>query len=324
MELRAIVSAPGGPEAIGFEQIDLPPPGPGEVRMRNRAIGINFIDTYHRSGLYPLPMPTGLGLEAAGVIEAVGEGETRFKQGDRVATMAMPLGAYSTARNVRAVNLFALPENVSDEMAAALMIKGTTAEALIERCAKVQPGWDVLVHAAAGGVGLLMVQWLRHIGARVIAVVGNEAKAALVREAGADQVLNCPPEEIAPAVRELTGGKGVEVSFDGVGKDTWHASLKSVARRGLIVSFGNASGPVSGVNLGELAQHGSLFVTRPTVFDYYAKPEEAGPGMARLFALHEQGVLKVTIGGRYALADAVQAHRDLEARKTIGSNLLIP
>jgi NADPH2:quinone reductase len=204
------------------------------------------------------------------------------------------------------------------------MIKGTTAESLIERCARVQPSWDVLVHAAAGGVGLLMVQWLRHIGARVIAAVGSEAKAALVREAGAHEVLTCPPEGIAPAVRELTGGKGVEVSFDGVGKDSWQASLGAVARRGLIVSFGNASGPVSGVNLGALAQHGSLFVTRPTVFDYYARPDEAAAGMARMFALLDQGVLKVTIGGRYALANAVQAHRDLEARRTTGSNLLIP
>lgn len=324
MELRAVVKQPGGPEAIGFEEVTPPAPGPGEVRMRNTAIGINYIDTYHRSGLYPLTLPSGLGVEAAGVIEAVGEGVPRFRKGDRVCIKGAPLGGYSTARNVPAGGLFAIPEGVSDEIAAAVLLKGCTAEALIERCAVVQPGWDVLVHAAAGGVGLLMVQWLKHIGARVIAVVGSEAKAVLAREAGAHDVLVAEGEAIPAAVRELTGGKGVEVSFDGVGKDSWQPSLRSMARRGLIVSFGNASGPVSGVNLGELAQRGSLFVTRPTVFDYYVEPSEAAAGAARLFTLIEQGVLQVTIGARYALRDAVQAHLDLEARRTVGSNLLIP
>jgi NADPH2:quinone reductase len=324
MELRAFVTAPGGPEAIGFEEFELSPPGPGEVRMRNRAIGINFIDTYHRSGLYPLPMPTGLGLEAAGVVEAVGDGVTQFRAGDRVCVMGTPLGAYSTARNLPASRLIAVPDGVSDDEAAAFVLKGFTAEALIERCARVQPGWDVLVHAAAGGVGLLMVQWLKHIGARVIGVVGSEAKAPLVRAAGADEVLVAEGDAIAASVRELTGGKGVEVSLDGVGQASWEASLGATARRGLIVSFGNASGPVAGVNLGVLAQHGSLFVTRPTVFDYYVDPAEAAAGAARTFGLLAQGVLKVTIGKRYALRDAAQAHIDLEARKTTGSNLLMP
>ena len=324
MELRAIIRQPGGPEVIEFEELDLPPPGPGEVRIRHTAIGINYIDTYHRSGLYPLPMPSGLGVEAAGVIEAVGEGVTRFKVGDRAGAMGMPLGAYATARNVSAARLVPLAEGVSDELAAALLLKGSTTEAMVERCARVQPGQDVLVHAAAGGVGLLLVQWLKHLGARVIAVVGSEAKAGLAREAGADDVLVAEGDAIAAPVRELTGGKGVEVCFDGVGKATWQASLKATARRGLIVSFGNASGPVEGVNLGVLAQHGSLFVTRFTVFDYYLDPAEAAAGAARLFDLVAGGQLKVTIGGRYPLRDAVRAHQDLEARRTTGSNLLIP
>jgi NADPH2:quinone reductase len=238
--------------------------------------------------------------------------------------MGTPLGAYSTARNMPAARLIAIPDSVSDDEAAAFVLKGCTAEALIERCARVQPGWDVLVHAAAGGVGLLMVQWLKHIGARVIGVVGSEAKAPLVRAAGADEVLVAEGAAIAASVRELTGGKGVEVSLDGVGQASWEASLGATARRGLIVSFGNASGPVAGVNLGVLAQHGSLFVTRPTVFDYYVDPAEAAAGAARTFGLLAQGVLKVTIGKRYALRDAAQAHIDLEARKTTGSNLLMP
>ena len=247
---RAVVRAFGGPEAIEFEDVVLPSPGRGEVRMRSTAIGLNFIDTYHRSGLYPIELPSLLGMEGAGVVEAVGEGVDGFSVGDRVCTFGPERGAYATARNIAASALLKTPEGVSDELAAAALLKGCTVEFLVERCAQVQPGEHVLVHAAAGGVGLMLVQWLKAVGAHVIGTVSTEEKAALARQAGADHVILYGTEEVAPKVRELTGGRGVRVSFDGVGKDTWAASLDSVARRGLIVSYGNASGPVTGVALG--------------------------------------------------------------------------
>lgn len=321
---RAVVRAFGGPEAIEFADVVLPPPGQGEVRMRSTAIGLNFIDTYHRSGLYPIELPSLLGMEGAGVVEAVGEGVDGFSAGDRVCTFGPERGAYATARNIAASALLKTPEGVSDELAAAALLKGCTVEFLVERCAQVQPGEHVLVHAAAGGVGLMLVQWLKAVGAHVIGTVSTEEKAALARQAGADHVILYGTEEVAPKVRELTGGKGVRVSFDGVGKDTWAASLDSVARRGLIVSYGNASGPVTGVALGQLAAKGSLFVTRPGLYDYYRNPAERAAGSARMFEMLDKGAISVSVGQRYPLSNIVQAHIDLEARKTMGPTIILP
>ncbi|MFM7028641.1 MAG: quinone oxidoreductase family protein [Chakrabartia sp.] len=324
MALVAQITQQGGPEVIEWIDKDLPAPGPGEVRMRNTAIGLNFIDTYHRGGVYPVPLPSGLGVEAAGIVDAVGDGVTGFAPGDRVATFGPVLGSYATERNIAAAALFKTPDGIADEVAAAAMLKGCTAEFLVERCAKVQPGWTVLVHAAAGGVGLLLVQWLKHMGARVIGTVGTTEKADLARAAGADHVIITTEEDTAKACRDLTEGKGVPVVFDGVGQDSWDASLRSTAPRGLIVSYGNASGPVTGVDLRRLAEAGSIFVTRPTLFHYYATPEERAAGAARLFEMLGTGAVTVDIRQRYALTDAAQAHRDLEARRTTGSSLLLP
>lgn len=324
MERAAQIRQTGGPDVIAWMDVELAAPGPGEVRMRNLAVGLNFIDTYHRGGLYPMALPSGLGMEAAGVIEAVGEGVTDWRVGDRVATFGPSIGAYATARNIAAHGLFLVPDDISDEIAAAGLLKGCTTEFLVERCAKVQPKWDILVHAAAGGVGLLLVQWLKHVGARVIGTVSTDEKAALARAAGADHVILYGKEDVAAQVRELTGGKGVEVTFDGVGLDTWETSLNATARRGLIVSYGNASGPVTGVNLGTLAQKGSLYVSRPTLFDYYHNAAERAAGAEYVFDMFRQGIIDITIGHRYALEDVAQAHRDLEGRKTLGSSILIP
>ncbi|TRW18458.1 quinone oxidoreductase family protein [Glacieibacterium frigidum] len=324
MALAAQMKAHGGPEVIEWVEVDLPPPGAGEVRFATRAVGLNYIDTYHRRGIYPVPLPSGLGMEAAGVVEAVGEGVTGFAPGDRVATFGPVLGAYATARNLPGAALFKLPDGVDDRTAAAALLKGCTVEFLVERCAHVEAGWPVLVHAAAGGVGLLLVQWLKHVGATVIGTVGSEEKAEIARAAGADHIILYRDEEIAPRVRELTGGAGVRVTFDGIGMATWAASLDATGRRGLIASYGNADAPVGGVDLGILARKGSLFSTRPTLFDYYTTPDERAAGSARLFDLLACGVLKVTIGQTYALQDAAQAHRDLEGRATTGSTLLLP
>lgn len=324
MTLTAQITQHGGPEVIGWVEADLPPPAPGEVRMRNTAIGLNYIDTYHRTGLYPMTLPSGLGLEAAGVVEAVGEGVSGFAVGDRVCTFGSAIGAYSTERNIAAAHLFKTPNAVSDEVAAAALLKACTVEALVERCGKVEAGWPVLVHAAAGGVGLILVQWLKAIGAVVIGTVSTEEKAALAREAGADHMLLTSHPDIAAEVRALTGGQGVSVVFDGVGADSWEISLNSIAPRGLIASYGNASGPVIGVALGTLASKGSIFVTRPTLFSYYSDPADREAGAARVFGMIGSGAVSITIGQRYPLREAAQAHIDLEARKTSGSTLLLP
>lgn len=323
MERVVKITAQGGPEAINWIDSELPPPGSGEVRMRNTAVGLNFIDIYHRDGTYPVALPSGLGMEAAGVIEALGEGVSDWQVGDRVCCFGPTIGAYATARNIEAACLFLIPDDISDETAAAGILKGCTTEFLVERCAKVQPKWNVLVHAAAGGVGLLLVQWLKHVGANVIGTVSTEEKAALARAAGADHVILYGKEDVAKQVRLLTDGKGVEVTFDGIGMATWETSLDSTRRRGLIVSYGNADAPVSGVNLGILAKKGSLYNTRPTLFDYYAHAAERAAGSDYVFDMFRQGIIQVTIGQRYALEDAAQAHRDLEARKTTGSTVLI-
>ncbi len=318
------ISRHGGPEVLEWVERDLSAPGPGEVRMRNTAIGLNYIDTYHRSGLYPVSLPSGIGSEAAGVIEAIGDGVTGFAVGDRVCTFGPALGAYATARNIAASQLFRTPEGIADDIAAAALLKACTAEFLVERCARVEGGWPVLVHAAAGGVGLILVQWLKHVGAIVIGTVSTEAKADLVRQAGADHVILTSQPDIAAQVRAMTGGRGVRVVFDGVGADSWDISLNSCAARALIVSFGNASGAVTGVALSTLAAKGSLFVTRPGLFHYYVDPAERTAGANRVFDLIGSGTIAITIGQRYALADAAQAHRDLEARKTTGSTVLLP
>lgn len=321
---QAFFTRTGGPEVIEWREVDLPKPAPGEVTLVHSAVGLNYIDTYHRRGIYPVALPSGLGLEAAGTVAAVGEGVSAFREGDRVATFGPAMGAYATARNVPAASLFLLPDAISDDVAAAVLLKGCTAEFLAERCARIAPGDAVLVHAAAGGVGLILVQWLKAMGATVIGTVSSAAKAEAARAAGADHIVRYDHEPVAPRVRELTGGAGVRVTYDGVGRDTWEASLDATGRRGLIVSYGNASAPVTGISLGVLAQKGSLYNTRPTLFDYYADPVERAAGAERLWAMISEGKVEVTIGQRYPLLEAARAHTDLEARATTGSTLLIP
>ena len=320
----ATIRHTGGPEVIEWQDAEIGAPGAGEVLLRQTAIGLNYIDTYFRTGLYPMPLPGGLGVEAAGVIEAVGDGVDDFAVGDRVAYFGNKPGAYATHRLVTPQNLVKLPDGIDDTTAAAAMLKGCTAEFLVERCARVQAGETVLVHAAAGGVGLLLVQWLKAIGARVIGTTSSEAKAELARAHGADEIIFYDREAIAPRVRELTGGEGVRVVIDGVGRATFDASLDSLQRRGLLVSYGNASGPVGAIDFAILARKGSLFATRPTLFDYYATRAEIEAGTARLFAMIAGGQLKVRIDQSFALEDAATAHRDLEARATTGSTILLP
>jgi NADPH:quinone reductase len=324
MTRTAQISRHGGPEVIDWIDVDVRAPAPGEVQMRSTAVGLNYIDTYHRRGIYPVALPSGLGLEAAGVVEAVGQGITAFTVGQRICTFGPAMGAYTTLRNLPAATLFATPDDISDDIAAAALLKGCTTEFLVERCAKVQAGQTVLVHAAAGGVGLLLVQWLKHVGALVIGTVSTQEKAVLARAAGADHIILYGKDDVAKIVREITGGAGVRVTFDGVGMATWAASLDSTGRRGLIVNYGNADAPVGGVNLGILAQKGSLYNTRPTLFDYYADPVERAAGADRVFDMIRRGVIAVTIGQIYALEDAAQAHRDLEGRRTTGSTVLRP
>nr|WP_206364684.1 quinone oxidoreductase [Sphingomonas populi] len=319
----AMIDRTGGPEVIGWHDVTLPEPAAGEVRMRNTAVGLNFIDTYHRSGLYPVDLPAGLGSEAAGVVEAVGADVSGFAPGDRVATFGPTRGAYATERNLPARDLFKLPDAVDDRTAAALMLKGCTTEFLVERCAKVRAGQPVLVHAGAGGVGQLLCGWLKAIGATVIATVGTEDKIETAKAAGAAHVILYKQVDTAKAVREIVA-EGVAVTFDGVGKATWEASLAATARRGLVVSFGNASGAVDGVNLGVLARSGSLFVSRPTLFDYYVTPEERGAGVARMFEMLERGAIAANIGQTFALEDVADAHRALEAGATKGATILLP
>ncbi|WP_315764751.1 quinone oxidoreductase [Sphingomonas sp. Y38-1Y] len=313
----------GGPEVFSFVGTALPEPGPGEVRLRATAIGLNYIDTYHRSGLYPIDLPAVLGSEGAGVIDSLGDGVEGFAVGDRVGTFTTR-GAYATHRTAPADQLVRLPEDVSDEDAAALMLKGSTAAMLIEDCARVQAGQTVLVYAAAGGVGLILTGWLKAIGAEVIAVVGTEAKAERVRQAGAAHVVLHKTEDIAARVREITGGAGVPVIFDSVGRATWAASLDSAAPRGLIVSFGNASGPVEGVNLGVLSGKGSLFVTRPTLFHYATTPEARQRYVDDVFAMLRKGAIGAEIGQRFPLEAVAEAHEELEAGTTVGSTVLVP
>lgn len=319
-----ILRRTGGPEMLEAEPIDLPRPGPGEVLVRNEAVGLNFIDTYHRSGLYKLPLPSGLGGEGAGVVEAVGEGGSGFREGDRVGYFTGPLGAYASHRTIAADRLVRLPDSIGFEDAAAAMLKGCTAEYLIERCARVEAGQAVLVHAAAGGMGSILVQWLKAIGAVVIAHAGDGRKAALAKDLGADFALSCPMSSLAAEVRALTGGLGVPVVLDGVGEASWKASLGSVARRGLVVTYGNASGPVPAFTALDLLGAGSIFVTRPTLADYCRSPDERAASAARLFEMVDRGSVAIRIGATFPLREAADAHRAIEARSTTGSTVLIP
>ena len=320
----ARITRTGGPEVIEWIEVDLPAPRAGEVQIRTTAVGLNFIDTYYRRGIYPVALPTGLGQEAAGVVTAVGDGVAGFAIGDRVACFGPEPGAYATARNIAAHALFTIPDDIADETAAAALLKGCTAEFLADRAARIQPGDQVLVHAAAGGVGLILVQWLKARGARVIGTVGSAAKAELALAAGAEATILYNREDVAARVRALTDGAGVRVTYDGVGMATWEASLDSTGRRGLIVSYGNASAPVTGISLGVLAQKGSLYNTRPMLYHYYDTPAERAAGAAALWRMIREGAVRVTIGQRFALTDAGRAHVALESRQTHGSTLLLP
>lgn len=321
---RLVIRATGGPEVIEREPLGPLSPGSNEVLVRQEAIGLNFIDTYHRSGLYPLTLPSGLGTEAAGVVEQVGADVADFAAGDRVGYFSGTIGAYATHRVVPSARLVKLPDSIDAETAAATMLKGCTAEMLVERCARVEAGQTVLVHAAAGGVGSLLVPWLKAIGARVIAHAGTPEKARIATDLRADHALHDPMDELARSVRALTGGRGVEVVLDGVGAASWKASLDSLAKRGLLVTYGNASGPVPPFTALDLTQAGSVFVTRPTLFDYVATPAEMRASAARLFEMIGNGAVPVRIGARFPLAEAAEAHRALEARQTTGSTVLIP
>ena len=313
----------GGPEVLDFVDVDLPPPGPGQVRVRHTAIGVNFIDTYHRSGLYKLPLPSGLGSEAAGVIEALGSGVTSLKAGDRVA-YAGTLGAYAEANNVPADKLVRLPADISDEAAAAAMLKGMTAQYLLMRTYAVNPGETILWHAAAGGVGLIACQWAKHLGVTVIGTVGSENKVELARENGCVHVLNTATDDWVKRVREITNGEGVSVVYDSIGKDTWNGSLDCLAVRGMMVSFGNASGAVPAFEPGILSAKGSLYVTRPTLMHYTRNARELQETADDLFAVIASGVVKIQINQRFRLADAAKAHDALHSRVTTGATILIP
>ena len=314
----------GGPEVLRWEDVDVPAPGPGDVLIRHTAIGLNYIDTYHRSGLYPLPLPTGLGCEGAGVVEAVGPGVTDLRTGERVAYGSLSPGAYAEKRLAPADRLVKIPEGITDDQAASMMLKGMTAQYLVRRTYRVKAGDTVLMHAAAGGVGLILCQWAHHLGATVIGTVGSDAKGAVARAHGCTHVINYRTTKFAEDVKRLTDGKGVQVVYDGVGKDTFLDSLDCLAPLGLMASFGNASGPVAPFNIALLAQKGSLFVTRPTLFTYVQKREDLLASAGELFEVVSTGAVTVEINQRYALKDAAEAHRDLEARKTTGSTVLIP
>lgn len=325
MQTRAIrFHEHGGPEVLRYETIELPEPAAGEARIRHTAIGINFIDTYHRSGLYPMELPSGLGSEAAGIVEAVGPGVSEVAPGDRVVYTGRPVGAYSEARNFAAARLVPIPGGVSDEQAAAVLLKGLTAWYLLRRSYRVQPGDPIVIYAAAGGVGSLATQWARHIGAMVIGIVGTEEKAERARELGCQHVILAGETNLAGRVRELTGGAGVPAVYDSVGRDTFFQSLDMLRPHGVMVSFGNSSGNVEPFAPQELAKRHSLYLTRPILFDFVDTRERLLGAARELFEVVEAGHVKIAVNQRYALQDAAQAHRDLAARKTTGSSILIP
>lgn len=314
----------GGPEVMRWEEVAVGDPAPGEARVRHEAVGLNYIDTYHRSGLYPLPMPAGLGMEGAGVVEAVGQGVSDVQPGDRVAYAGGPVGAYSEVRCMPADRLLKIPDPLDFRTAAAMMLQGLTSAYLLRRTYRVQPGDAVLIHAAAGGVGLIACQWAKALGATVIGTVSNEEKAGLAMAHGCDHIIYYTREDVAARVREITGGEGVAVVYDGVGKDTFAGSLDSLRTFGVMVSFGNASGPVAPFDPLLLSQKGSIYITRPTLMHYTAKRKDLLALGSELFEAVSSGQVKIAVNQTYALADAAKAHRDLESRRTTGSTILLP
>jgi NADPH2:quinone reductase len=314
----------GGPEVMEYVDVEVGEPGPGEARVRQAACGLNFIDVYFRTGLYPQPLPGGLGQEGAGVVEAVGEGVSHVKAGDRVAYAGGPSGAYAEVRNVPAARLVKLPDGISFDTAAAMMLQGLTVQYLLRRTFPLRGGETILFHAAAGGVGLIACQWAKALGVTMIGTVGSDEKARLAKEHGCTHVINYNKENFVERVKEITGGKGVPVVYDSIGKDTFIGSLDCLSPMGTMVSFGNASGPVTPFGLNELVSRGSLYVTRPTLVTYSAKREDLDVMAADLFSMVGSGKVKIEINQRYALKDVGQAHRDLESRKTTGSTILIP
>jgi NADPH2:quinone reductase len=323
--LKAIrFSKTGGPEVLSYEDVDLPVPGDGQVRVRHTAIGVNFIDTYHRSGLYPLPLPSGLGMEAAGVVDLVGPKVTTLKVGDRVGYCAGVVGAYAEAVNAPAARLIKLPAGVSDEVAAAAMLKGMTAQYLLKRTYPVKAGQTILFHAAAGGVGLIAGQWAKHLGVTAIGALGSPDKTALAKENGYAHIINTREADWPKKVRELTSGAGVPVVYDSVGKDTFMGSLDCLSVRGMMVSFGNASGAVPAFEPGILSAKGSLYLTRPSLMHYTATTRDLQETADDLFAVIASGAVKITINQRFKLADARKAHEALHSRGTTGATILLP
>jgi NADPH2:quinone reductase len=314
----------GGPDVMQYVDVEVGQPGPGQALVRQMACGLNFVDVYFRTGAYVQPLPAGLGVEGAGIVEALGEGVTHIHVGDRVAYAARPPGAYADLRVMPADGLVKLPASVSFETAAAVMLQGLTVQYLFRRTFRLQGGETILFHAAAGGVGLLACQWARALGVTMIGTVGSDEKAALAKEHGCVHTINYNRENFVERVKDITEGAGVPVVYDSIGKDTFTGSLDCLSPLGMLVSFGSASGPVPPFNLNELASRGSLFVTRPSVFNYTAKRDDLEIMAAELFGMIESGKIKVNINQRYALKDVAQAHRDLESRKTTGSTILIP
>jgi NADPH:quinone reductase-like Zn-dependent oxidoreductase len=313
----------GGPEVMRWEDVTVGAPGPGEARIRHVAVGLNYADTYFRTGLYPVPLPNGMGVEASGIIVAVGEGVTHVAPGDRVAYTGSPLGAYSTERVMPAAPLVKLPEAISCATAAAMMMRGLTSAYLLRRIYPLQPGMTVLIHAAAGGVGLIFCQWAKLLGLTVIGTVSTEAKAEIARAHGCDHIIYYMREDVAKRVRELTNGEGVPVVYDSVGKDTFASSLDSLRRRGLLVCFGTSSGLVPPIDAMQLVIKGSLFVTRPALADYITPRPELEALSGELFDHVANGRIKIEINQRYSLSDAAEAHHDLQARKTTGSSIFV-
>jgi NADPH2:quinone reductase len=315
----------GGPEVMLWEDVNVPDPGYGEVRVKHTAIGLNFIDVYQRTGLYPLPsLPAVLGMEGAGVVDALGEGISNLNLGQRVAYAGLPVGAYAEARLMPVDRLIPLPDSIDDPSAAAMMLQGMTAEYLLRRTYRVQPGDTILIHAAAGGVGLIVCQWAKHLGATVIGTVGNDAKASLARANGCDHPIIYTQENFTDRVRDITAGAGVDVVYDSIGADTFEGSLNSLKPLGMLVSFGNASGPIPAFEPAILAAKGSLFFTRPTLMTYTAKTDDLRASARALFDVVEAGRVRIAVNQTYALRDAARAHADLEGRKTTGSTVLLP
>ncbi len=311
----------GGPEVLEWQAVEVGKPGPGQVRLKHSAVGLNYIDTYQRSGLYPMPLPSGLGSEAAGVIEEVGTGVRGLKPGDRVAYAGGPLGAYSEARVMPADRLVPVPDGITDQEAAAMMLKGMTAWYLVRRTHPVKKGETILIHAAAGGVGLIVCQWAKHLGATVIGTVGDDEKAALAKRHGCDHPINYRREDFVARVGEITAGKKLPVVYDSVGKDTFYKSLDCIAPLGLMASFGQSSGAIGAVDIGILAGKGSLFLTRPTLNTYTATREDLLTAAKELFEVVSSGAVKIQVNQTYPLRNAAQAHRDLQDRKTTGSTV---